>query len=640
MKKISKRILSLLIVIVLAAGVLTIPGMVKASRLKKTLSAMSLREKAAQMMIASFRVWKELPEMEDAEQPAGVNVTELNDEIRDMLRRDHFGGVLLFGENFRNAEQSLRLIADLQSSNRSGGGLPMMLFVDQEGGGVNRISFGTLGVGNMALAATGDAKNARAMAAVHGEELKLLGISADFAPVMDVNSNPANPVIGIRSFSDDPRRAADYGCAYLSGLHDAGVAAALKHFPGHGNTDTDSHTGFPVINSSYEELKACELIPFRSAVKAGADMVMTAHIQYPQIEAQTCPSITTGEQVCLPATMSRRILTDILRGELGFKGVIVSDALDMAAISENFSMEDTLRLCVNAGVDLLILPPVFDTEGFRALDTWVDTLAALAESGEIDGALLDKSVLRILKLKQKYGLLEQEDFTVTETAITAAADGVGSPAHRETEWQIAEKALTLVKNENNAFPLAVKPGEKTLILFADSCASRAGAGELAAKLLKDRQALPEGAEIVVMKNTADNEAECLEAALDADHVILVHRVYAMACLDPATGDGFSSGVFDRLIDAVHQQGETVIVVSCQLPYDAARFPAADAVLLTWWGSAMRQLPEEGSAWSANLPAGLLACFGQGKAEGRLPVRIPALDGQYRPMGSVLYDRQP
>jgi hypothetical protein len=190
--------------------------------------------------------------------------------------------------------------------------------------------------------------------------------------------------------------------------------------------------------------------------------------------------------------------------------------------------------------------------------------------------------------------------------------------------------LTVYKNENNAFPLNVKSGEKTLILFADSCASRAGAGDLARQMLEEKQALPEGAEIVVMKNTRDNEAECIQAAKEADHVILVHRVYSLACLNPEKDDGFSSGTFDKIIPAVHEAGKTVIVVSCQLPYDATRFPDADAVLLTWWGSAMREMPAEGSTWSVNLPAGLLACFGACPAEGASPVELPALDDQYRP----------
>lgn len=606
------------------------------------LSNMTLREKVAQMMIVSFRVWQEVPETTDGGQPAEeapkTNITELNDQIREMVAREHFGGILLFGENFSDPEQTLRLVSDLQTTNRNGGGIPQLIFVDQEGGNVNRIPYSTIGVSNMALGATGDPENARQMAAIHGEEIGLLGIHTDFAPVMDVNNNASNPVIGIRSFSDDPQTVARFGCAYLAGLHDSGIIAALKHFPGHGNTATDSHTGFPLINSTYEELKECELVPFQAAIDAGADMVMTAHIQYPQIEQETYTSVSTGEQVYLPATMSHTILTDILRGDMGFDGLIVTDALDMKAITDNFSVEDTIKLAINAGADLLILPAVKDTNLFKLTETYVDTAVALVESGEIDEARINESVLRILKLKAGYGVLDQTDFTVTDEQIAAAKDGVGSAEHRETEWQIAENALTPVKNENDAFPLQVKPGEKTLILFADSCASRAGTGDLVRLLLEEQQALPDGAEIVVMKNTKDNGDVCVLAALGADHVILVHRVYAQACLDPSTEDGFSSGTFDKIIDALHEKGKTAIVVSCQLPYDAARFQDADAILLTYWGSTMRELPAEGSSWSANLPAGLLACFGAAEANGRLPVNIPALDETYQPANRILWIR--
>ena len=642
MKAMKRKLLCL----VLAAALLFSFGAFAESRGENTpeklLSAMTLREKVAQMMIPAFRVWQEVPETEDGEQPAEeapkTNITELNDPVRELVAREHFGGIILYKENFTDPEQSLRLISDLQTANRNGGGLPLLFFVDQEGGSVNRIPYGTIGVGNMALGASGDPENARKMASIHGEEIGLLGIHADFAPVMDVNNNPANPVIGVRSFSDDPQTVAQYGCAYLAGLHDAGILAALKHFPGHGNTSTDSHTGFPLISSTYEELKKNELIPFRAAIDAGADLVMTAHIQYPQIEKETLTSVSTGEQVFLPATMSRTILTDILRGDMGFDGLIVSDALDMKAIADNFSVEDTVKRTINAGVNLLLLPAVTDTNLFKLTVTYLDTAVALAESGEIDETAIDESVLRILKMKARYGLLDQTDFTVTDQQIAEARNGIGSAAHRETEWQIAESALTLLKNENNAYPLQLKPDERTLILFADSCASRAGAGDLARQLLTKRQALPDGAEIVVMKSTKDNGDICTLAALGADHVILVHRVYTQACLDPAADDGFSSGAFDKVIGALHEKGKTVIVVSCQLPYDAARFPEADAILLTYWGSAMPQLPGEGSSWSANLPAGLLSCFGLGETKGTLPVHIPVLNEEYQPTDEILWAR--
>ncbi|MBR2854805.1 MAG: glycoside hydrolase family 3 C-terminal domain-containing protein [Clostridia bacterium] len=327
-------------------------------------------------------------------------------------------------------------------------------------------------------------------------------------------------------------------------------------------------------------------------------------------------------------------MTDILRGDMGFEGVAVADALDMAAISENFTMEDTIRLTIGAGLDMLILPAVTNTNLFRQLDTWTDTAVALVEKGEISEERINESVRRILRLKQKYGVLEKTDFTVTEEQIAAARSGIGSKAHLDKEREIAEKALTLLKNENGAFPLEVKAGEKTLILFADSSASRAGAGDLVRKLLEERQALPEGAEIIVMKNTRDNEEECIRAAKDADYVILVHRVWKQANMDPAEEDGFSSGTFDKVISAVHEAGKTVILVSCQLPYDAARFPEADAILLTYWGSLMRELPAEGASWSPNLPAGLLACFGEAETDGTLPVNIPALDEHYQPTDEI------
>ncbi len=636
-----KKIICTILFLMMVFGTMTAPAWAESDSVDRILSSMSLRDKVAQMMIASFRVWEEVPAENGDKtegEPVKENITALNDPIREMAGRNHFGGMLLFLENYVEAEQTLRLISDIQEANRAGGGLPQVFFTDQEGGYVSRIPYGTIGVGNMALGATGDPENARIMARIHGEELALLGIQADFAPVMDINNNPKNPVIGVRSFSDDPQAAAAFGCAYLAGLHDTGTMAVVKHFPGHGNTDTDSHTGLPLINSTYDELKHFELVSFQAAIEVGADMVMTAHIQYPQIEKETYSSVTTGEQIFLPATMSKTILTDILRGDMGFDGVIVCDALDMAAIADNFSMEDTIRLTIGAGVDMLILPSVKDTASFRLTDTYIDTAAALVERGEISEERINESVHRILEMKQKYGILDQTDFSLTDEQIASAGETIGSAGHMETEWQMAEKSLTLLKNEKDAFPLNVKAGEKTLILFANSCTNRAGTGDQVRKMLEERQALPKGAEIVVMRHTRDNDEECVRAAVEADHVILVHRVYNQACMDPATADGFSSGTFDRIISAVHETGKTVILVSCQLPYDAARFPEADAMLLAYWGGVMRDLPADGSTRSTNLPAELLACFGVGDTRGKLPVNIPDLDENFQPTDKILWSR--
>ena len=600
------------------------------------LNQMTLEEKVGQMMVASFRVWQDLSgtasdagktveSQESAAVPERVNVTELNDTIRECIQKNHIGGTILFAENFKNAEQTLRLVMDLQTSSIKGGGVPLFVAVDQEGGSVARIGFGTTGVGNMALAATADSDNAKAMAKIYGTELQALGINMDYAPVLDVNNNAKNPVIGVRSFSDSPRIVQGFGDAFMEGLRSTGTIATLKHFPGHGDTNTDSHTGFPCIYKTYEELKSFELVPYEGAIDNGADMIMTAHIQYPEIEKETYVSISTGEEVYLPATMSRVILTDILRGDMGFEGVVVTDALEMGAIADNFATEDILCKSINAGADMLMLPMVYDSDGLDRVNEWVDLTIKLVKEGKIDEARIEESVRRILTLKEKYGILEETDFSVTQEKIDKALKTVGCKEHREQAWDIAVKALTLVKNENQAFPLKWSEGDETLILFADSCASRVGYGELAKQMLGDDK-------IVVMANTKDNGEECLKAAKKATHVILVNRVYSEACMDPNTGDGFSTAVFDEIIKARHADGKQVIVISSQLPYDAARFTEADAILLAYCSSVMRAiLPEsgEGSAYSPNLAAAIVSCFGEEEVKGNLPVSLPALDENYK-----------
>ena len=592
---------------------------------------MSLRDKLAQMMFFSPRTWKEDPEAEK-----GENVTALNEQQRQYIAEHRFGGILLFGENFADAEQALRLVTELQNATVEGGGTAPFVAADQEGGIVARLNFGTTGPGNMALAATGDPACAKDMARVYGEELQLLGLNVDFAPVMDVNDNAANPVIGVRSFGDDAQRVGQYGVAYMQGLRETRTAACLKHFPGHGNTDTDSHTGLPLVDRGHDELMSNELVPFKTAVDAGADMVMTAHIQFPQIETQTYTSIDTGEEIYLPATMSKTILTDILRGELGFEGVIVSDALDMLAIWANFSHDDILTLCINAGVNMLILPSASTMDVWTLNDELLSRAVELTESGVIDIERVDDSVRRILTLKQKYGLLEQKSAQLTDERVSAAAEGCGSEAHRQTAWDIAVKALTLLKNENEAFPMDIQPGEKTLILF--SAGSRLGAGELSVQLLEEMGALPEGAEIESMVIEPGTAGACEAAAKSADHVLIVSRAWAVDCLDPATEDGFPVGVINRVIDGLHSEGKTAVVISAQLPYDVACYPEADAILVSYCSSAMRSVPSPGSAWAPNLPAAICAAFGVGEPAGTLPVNLPGLDRDYHLTDTVLYAR--
>ncbi|MBO5552047.1 MAG: beta-hexosaminidase, partial [Lachnospiraceae bacterium] len=563
------------------------------------------------------------------------------DAIREDIRKHNYGGAILYAQNYKDAEQSLKLIADIQQTAVDSGSVPLIVGTDQEGGRVSRLGFGTSGVGNMALSATGNAENAKKMAQIYGNELSLLGVNTDFAPVVDVNDNPNNPVIGDRSFSDDPEIVSAYGIAYMEGLKDTGTIATLKHFPGHGNTDTDSHTGFPCIQSSYEELKKSELIPFQKAIDAGADMIMTDHIQYPEIEKQTYTSITTGEEVCLPATMSRTILTDILRKDMGFEGVIVTDALDMASITENFETEDVIKLAINAGVDMLIYPSITDTDIFRKTQEMTETAVRLAEDGEIDAQRIDESVRRILTLKEKYGILDKKDFTVTEQQIEAAENGIGSQTSDEEVMKIAGEAVTVLKNDDDTLPISMAEGEKALILFSESSADSTANAEIAKKYLAEKNLIPEKAEITVSVNTAGNEEDCLKAAEEADHVILVHKMLKASNLDPSTDDGYSSGVFDKIIKACHDKGKKVVLISCRLPYDAARFTDADAVILSYSTSAITEIPPEkgeGSAYIPSLPIAIEAAFGAVEAKGKLPVNIPEIGKDYKFTDKILYER--
>lgn len=359
-------------------------GAAEPDRIDEILDGMTLQEKAAQMIIADFRTWNEDPQNEESE---AVPVTVLPEEVEEAIRRDHFGGIILFAENCSENEPLVRLVSQMQIANLEGecaNPVPLLIAIDQEGGAVARLGQGCIWPGNMALTATGDPENAKLAARTLGGEIAALGINTDFAPVMDVNSNPRNPIIGTRSFSDDPQTVSTYGVSFAEGLKETGTITALKHFPGHGDVATDSHTGFPVQEKTYDELKECELVPFQAAIDAGADMVMTAHIQYPSVDSRTYTSTSTGEEVYYPATLSDRILKDILREDMGFEGVIVSDALNMAAIADNFKPEDVTRMALEAGIDMFLMPvPVTDSETLKALDQFIADICALVEDGSI-----------------------------------------------------------------------------------------------------------------------------------------------------------------------------------------------------------------------------------------------------------------
>lgn len=599
---------------------------------EKILAAMSTEEKIAQMLMPEIRYYQD-------EQGKTQAVTELRPEAEELLQKYAFAGVIFFSENLSDTESAVRLVDAMQTANASVPGRPQLLTaVDQEGGPVSRLGHGIQMPGNMALGAIGDPAAAEEAGRLIGEEITAIGLNYDAAPVVDINSNPQNPVIGLRSFSDDPETVAAMGVALMQGLQSTGAISTLKHFPGHGDTATDSHTGLPRAEKSLEELKAFELVPFQACIDAGAEAIMTAHIQYPLIETETSVSVETGEEINLPATLSETILTGLLRGDMGFEGVIISDAMYMDAIAKHFEPLTVAQMAIGAGVNILLMPVSTATdEGIAALEQYIHDVAALVDEGTISAERVDDSVLRILRLKERHGLLDAYDGSNLEERVAHALATVGSAEHHAIEAELATRALTLVKNENDLLPLQLTD-EKTLILVPYD--SEVKSAVYAVETLAEEGKLPETPEIEVAAYSNFNKA----ALENVKHLIAVSAAYGIGELDPWTKDGAYSLLLDKVIDAVHAQGGDVTLVSAQLPYDAARYQTADAVVIAWYAKGMSVDPRGAetavNSYGPNLPAAIRQILNpDGSFAGHLPVNVPDMDEDGQLTGEFAYARR-
>ena len=314
----------------------------------------------------------------------GFHGTSLTPEMKDLIREYKIGNVILFLRNVESGEQLRRLCGEIQTLIREVTGYPAFIIIDQEGGMVSRLPKDAVNVpGAMALAATGKPEHARLASQITIRQLKGLGANFNMAPVLDVNSNPENPVIGVRSFGDEAERVADFGCAALEPYAGSGVLCCVKHFPGHGDTAVDSHLGLPRVDKSWQELEETELIPFRRAIQAGADAGMMSHVLFPKIEAEQ-----------LPCTRSRHTVTGSLRQKLGFDGLILTDCMEMLAIQDHFGTPAGVVAAIKAGVDLAEISSSFDLEKASA-----EALNQAAERGELDLRELEESLERILRYK-------------------------------------------------------------------------------------------------------------------------------------------------------------------------------------------------------------------------------------------------
>ncbi|WP_053175002.1 beta-N-acetylhexosaminidase [Nonomuraea sp. SBT364] len=370
-----------------------------ADPVKRVLAGLSTEEKVGQLFMpvlygtAADTVSGENQARYGAQTPAKV------------IREYHLGGVILFPANVKSTAQ----VVDLTNGMQKAAGVPLLVGTDQENGLVSRMStLMTRFPGAAQIGATGDTGLSRAVARATGEELRALGVNLDFAPVADVNIDPKNPVIGQRAFGDDPAKVAKMVTAAVKGFGDAKVAATAKHFPGHGDTRIDSHSGLPVIKHTRAQWERLDAPPFKAAIAAGVDAVMSAHIVFPKLD----PS---GD----PATLSKPILTGLLRKELGFKGVISTDALNMDGVRKKYGDGEVAVRAVLAGADLLLMP--YD------LRKAYGAVVSAVKQGRISEQRLDQSVTRLLKLKQARGLLQEAPVA----SAKRAAQVLRSPEHRK-----------------------------------------------------------------------------------------------------------------------------------------------------------------------------------------------------------------
>jgi beta-N-acetylhexosaminidase len=365
-------------------------------------------------------------------------------------------------------------------------------------------------------------------------------------------------------------------------------------------------------------------------------MVMTAHIVYPQVEKGTYISAETGESIHLPATLSKVILTDILRGDMGFTGLIVTDAMKMDAIARHFNALDAAKLAIEAGVDLILRPVETNTlEGLAALDQYVQDVAALADQGTISMEAVDAAVLRVLDFKEKHGLLTPYASGNEEERIQKALETVGSPAHHETEWEISRKAVTLIKNEN-VLPLNLSESAAVLVPSAGQVKS----AEYAVARLKQEGILADEATIPVYHQSSLTVAELIKLAQNTKHLIAVSASYSAAGMNPATKNGADTAVLDLVIDLAHAAGNDVSVISAQLPYDAAHYTKADAIIVSYGARGMNEDPRDAkgsvSQYGPNVPAAIYNILSGLPMEGRLPIDLPALNENGQFAEEILY----
>ena len=595
------------------------------SRVDKLLSSMSTKQKITQMLMVDFRNWDE----DTSDNVEAKGFTKMNPQVEKIVEDYDFGAVIFFADNIVETAQSYQLSTDLQKAATKDNGIPLLISCDQEGGTVYRLGSGTALPGNMALGATGNLEYAKNAGQIIGSELKAVGINTTLAPVVDVNNNPNNPVIGLRSYSDDAEIVGKMASANIQGLAEYNVIGCAKHFPGHGDTATDSHYGLPVVNKTKDVLMQNELKPYEVAIDQGIEMIMSAHILYPELDNTKVVSAKTGKEESVPATLSKKILTDLLKGEMGFDGVVCTDAMNMKGIANTFDEVQAVKLAINAGVDLICMPTVLaNLNDLKNLDAIIDGVEEAVKTGEVKESRLDDACRRVLTLKEEKGIL---DWKESDGSVENAEAVVGSKANRELERVIAANAVTVIKNTDNVLPLDVKENEHVLMLCPYN--NERSQMVMGWNRAKDAGLIPESAQVDVFRFDWNQTVETLKDKLDwATTIILNSEISAP---NKMVYTDWRSGIVNNVVNYAHDNDKTSIVMSVDKPYDVQLYENADAILAVYGckGSsvdvtdALIGATSDKNAYGPNIIAGVEVALGVFGAQGKLPLNIPRFDSE-------------
>jgi beta-N-acetylhexosaminidase len=460
--------------------------------------------------------------------------------------------------------------------------IPLLVAADFETGTAMRLSEGTRLPHLMAIAATGDPRDAHTAGKITAIEARAAGVNWIFAPVADINNNPANPIINIRSFGEDPESVAELVSEFIRGAQANDVLATAKHFPGHGDTDVDSHVGLPVISADRQRLQRAELVPFRAAIRAGVGSMMTGHLLVPALEPDEA----------LPATLSPKIIEDLLRREMGFKGLVVTDSLDMAGVAKLYPQNRTAVLSIEAGADVLLIPPSPEA----ALESLREAIAA----GRLAIEKIDAAVARILEAKSRLGLARHRQVDLARLPETFA-----KPEFARQSLDIAERAVTLLRDKDHLLPLdSTRPTRAFLVALSADPDSLPG-DDLESELRPRVDSLE-----VRRADTRYFPANCVELPSPDSYDVAVVALYVRVA-DRKESVALPADL-RKLADQVLASGRPVIVASFGSPYLISRFPEAR----TWLAAFSTTTVAEKAAAHG--------MFGQTNITGRLPVSVPGV----------------